>query len=60
MQLWFNLKLLKGPLLGPKQFLQTESPLKIMKNSFYCTLKAFFVLKILKFVQTFRSSRKMV
>ena len=29
-----------------KQFLATESRLKIMKNAFYFTLKAFFVLKI--------------
>ena len=43
---------LKGPLPILKQFLATESPLKVMKNTFYFTLKALFVLKIF-FVQTF-------
>ena len=28
----------------------TESPLKMMKNAFYFTLKALFVLKIFKFL----------
>ena len=28
----------------------TESPLKVMKNAFYLTLKAFFVLKRFKFL----------
>ena len=32
------------------QFLITESPLKIMENAFYFTLKALFVLKIFKFL----------
>ena len=32
------------------QFLTTESPLKMMKNVFYFTLKALFVLKIFKFL----------
>ena len=36
----------KGILLGLRQFLATESPLKMMKNGFYFTLKALFVLKI--------------
>ena len=31
-----------------RQFLITESPLKMMKNDFYLTLKALFVLKIFK------------
>ena len=36
-----------------------ESPLKIMKNTFYLNLKALFVLKLLKiFVLTFWPSRK--
>ena len=30
--------------------LATESLLKMMKNAFYFTLKAFFILKILKFL----------
>ena len=33
-----------------RQFLATATPLKIMKNIFYFTLKAFFVLKIFKFL----------
>ena len=33
-----------------KQFLATESPLKMMKNAFYFTLKSLFVLKIFKFL----------
>ena len=36
-----------GALSSLKQFLATESPLKMMKNAFYFTLKALFVLKIL-------------
>ena len=44
---------------GPDlQILATESPLKIMENYFYFTLKALFVLKILKFVLNFWSCRK--
>ena len=39
---------IKGTLLGLGQFLATESPLKMKKNAFYFTSKAFFVLKILK------------
>ena len=31
---------------GLRQFLATESPLQMMKNGFYFTLKAIFVLKI--------------
>ena len=31
-------------------FLATESPLKMMKNAFYFTLKALFVFKIFKFL----------
>ena len=33
-----------------KQFLESESPLKTMKNTFYFTLKALFVLKIFRFL----------
>ena len=40
---------LKGELLGLGQFLATKSLLKMMKNDFYFTLKALFVLKILNF-----------
>ena len=39
---------LKGALAGLRQFLATESPLKIMKNAFHLTSKALFVLKIFK------------
>ena len=41
---------IKGALSGLRQFLATESPLKMMKNAFYFTLKAFFVLKIFTFL----------
>ena len=38
----------KGGLSGLRQFLVTESPLKMMKNAFRFTLKALFILKIFK------------
>ena len=41
---------LKGTLSGLRQFLATESPVKMMKNAFYFTLTALFVLKIHKFL----------
>ena len=41
---------IKGALSGLRQFLATESPLKMMKNAFYFTSKALFVLKIFKFL----------
>ena len=44
------LGLLKVAPSGPRQFLATESPLKMMKNTFYFTSKALFVLKIFKFL----------
>ena len=37
-------------LTGLRQVLATEILLKMMKNAFYSTLKAFFVLKLYKFV----------
>ena len=40
----------KDALSGLRQFLATESPLKMMKNAFYFTLKALFGLKIFKFL----------
>ena len=43
----------KGAPSGLRQFLATESLLKIMKNAFYFTLKAFFVPKIFKFLSWF-------
>ena len=36
----------KAALAGPRQFLAAKSPLKMMKNAFYFTSKALFVLKI--------------
>ena len=41
---------IKGALLGLRQFLTIESPLKVMKNAFYFTSKALSVLKIFKFL----------
>ena len=38
---------LKGALSGLRQFVATESPLKMIKNAFYFTLKSLFVLEIL-------------
>ena len=32
------------------ELLATESPLKVMKNAFYFTFRALFVLKIFKFL----------
>ena len=42
--------LIKGALSGLRDFLAIERPLKMMKNTFYFTLKALFVLKIFKFL----------
>ena len=41
---------IRGSPSGLRQFLTTKSPLKMMKNAFYSTLKALFVLKIFKFL----------
>ena len=41
---------LKGALSSLRQFLATKSPFKMMKNVFYFTLKALFVLTIFKFL----------
>ena len=38
----------KDALVSLIRFLKTESPLKIMKNAFYVTLKILFVLKVFK------------
>ena len=40
----------KGALSDLRQSLANENPLKMMKNAFYFTLKALFVLKIFKFL----------
>ena len=41
---------LKGALSGLLYFFGTESSLKMMKNAFYFTITALFVLKMLKFL----------
>ena len=45
-----NSLMTKDPLSNLRQFLTTESPLKIMKNTFYFMLKALFVLAIFTFL----------
>ena len=40
----------KGALSGLRQYLASESPLKMTKNGFYLTFKALFVLKIFQFL----------
>ena len=42
----------EGALSGLRQFLATGRPLKLMKNAFYFTLKAIFILKIFKFLSS--------
>ena len=42
--------MLKGPILGLRQFLTIESPLKIMRNAFYFMLRALFVLEVFTFL----------
>ena len=44
---------LKDTLSCLRQFLATETPLKMMKNAFYFTSKALFVRKIFKFFSWF-------
>ena len=41
---------IKAALSSLRQFLAIESPLKMMKNAFYFTLKALLVLKISNFL----------
>ena len=48
MGIWV-ISIFKGALSGLSQFLAIESPLKMMKDAFYFTSKALFVLKIFKF-----------
>ena len=45
-----NHKTFKCTLSGLRQFLATESPLKLMKNAFHLISKALFVLKIFEFL----------
>ena len=50
---------IKGALSGLRQFLAIERTLKLMRNAFYFTSKALFVLKIFKiFVLIFWSCNK--
>ena len=42
-------KLFKGALSGLRQFFAIESPLKMIKDVFYFTSKALFVLKMFKY-----------
>ena len=51
--MWF-----KGPLSGLRQFLTIESPLKIMKNTFYVK-NTFLSRDVYIFALTFRLCRKM-
>ena len=44
---------LKGALYGPRQCLVIESSLRMMKNTFYFTLKALFVERCLSFCHDF-------
>ena len=46
----FSRKKMKGALSGLRQFLPTESPLKMMKNTFCFTSKTPFIVKIFKFL----------
>ena len=46
----FNSCATKGTLSGLRQFLTTESLLKMMKKNFYFTVKAPFILKVFKFL----------
>ena len=41
---------IKVALSGLRQYSANESPIKMMKNAFYFTLKALFLLKIFKFL----------
>ena len=43
----------KVALSGLRQFLTTESPLKMIKSAFYFTSKALSVLKIFKFLSSY-------
>ena len=40
----------KGAFSALRQFLATESPLKMIKNAFYFNSKALFILKVFKFL----------
>ena len=42
--------IIKGALYSLRQFLATESPFKMTKNTFHFTLKALFTLEKFKFL----------
>ena len=48
-----KLKKIRGTPPGLSQFLATESSLKMIKNAFYFTFKALFVLKAFKCLSCF-------
>ena len=48
-----TIKVFKGALSGLRYFLVNESPLKMMENAFYFTLKGLFPLKIFSFYLDF-------
>ena len=47
---FFGSPIIKDPLSCIKQFVTTESPLKMMKNAFNFMLKVLLVLEIFKFL----------
>ena len=49
----YPLKIFEGTLSGLRQLCEAENPLKKMKNPFYFTSKALFLLKILRFCLVF-------
>ena len=51
-------KFIKGILSGLRQFLATESPLKMIKNAFFYLKSSFLSQDIEIFVLTFGSCRK--
>ena len=48
-----TIKVFKGALSGLRYFLVNESPLKMMENAFYFTLKGFFLSRYSLFILTF-------
>ena len=49
----FPVSIVRGALSGLKQFLATESPLKMMKNAFYFTFQLFSFSRYLSFYLDF-------
>ena len=52
MKMWLNIEsgLIKGLLLGLRQFVTAESPLKMMKNAFHFMLRAILVTEMFRFL----------